>query len=764
MSRLTGAHVGQSMAIVLDGQVYSAPNLLGQIGSNGMIEGDFSPEQINYLTRVLAAGALSARLSEQPIAINTLGPSIGADNLARGLKAFVLSIVVTSVIMLVYYFFAGLVANIALFCNAIVIFGVMALLDASFTLPGLAGVALSIAMAVDANVLIYERIREELVNNREDLRTAIRLGYNRAMSAIIDGNLTHLITCVVLLYTATTEVKGFAVTMILGVLATLFTALFITRVIFTFYTEYFRAKRLPMLATVFPAIHRALEPSFNWIGKRRIFYACSAVASIIALGLVFSLGSRILDTEFRGGVSLTMQTRPARSGEPADQSAEKRLLLSRPEVERQIHALGEAAGPDQPAVRELRSAIVLTVGETGPDYQASRFQIKVSNPPGISAEASVDAAVQNAIATRFADVLDVTPKLDFAGRDVVDHSAFTFPIEEDVLGANIGMPEVTQAVRSFRGGVAIVLRDIHPPITAEQARRRLADLREQPDFANLRGRQVNVVPLTPADPGDPQKGATALAVLVRDPNLDLRNVDLAVWDSQLAQSEWKLTTTALGTGSSFQEVSSFSSAIARTLAANATVAVLLSLLGMLVYIWMRFGSLRYSVATVVAVTHNVIICLGAIALTHYISGTRFASMLLLQDFRIDLNVIAALLTIIGYSLNDTIVILDRIRENRGKRLFATPQIVNNSINQTFSRTILTGGSTILASVILYVLGGTGIQPFAFCFLVGLLVGTYSSVAIAAPLVVKIPAGEDGGAAPRRAVMESDVNQAVPAGA
>ncbi|MCI0630300.1 MAG: protein translocase subunit SecF, partial [Phycisphaerales bacterium] len=246
----------------------------------------------------------------------------------------------------------------------------------------------------------------------------------------------------------------------------------------------------------------------------------------------------------------------------------------------------------------------------------------------------------------------------------------------------------------------------------------------------------------PADPSDPSKGYRSIAVLVFDSNLNQMVVDVDRWDRELAAREWHLVSTALTRGSSLQEVASYSPAMAKTLASKAGVAVVLSLIGMLMYIWIRFGSLRYSVATVVAVTHNVIICLGALALTHVLAGTALASALMLDEFRIDLNVIAALLTIIGYSLNDTIVILDRIRENRGKRLTVTPEIINNSINQTFSRTVLTGGSTILASIILYVLGGTGIQPFAFTFLIGLLAGTYSSVAIAAPLVAQKPPRPD----------------------
>lgn len=744
MSRLTGAHVQQKMAIVLDDQVYTAPNLNSQIGNAGIIEGDFSPEDINYLIRVLAAGSLSARLSEQPISLSTLGPSIGADNLARGLKAFVLSICVTAGFMLVYYFFAGVVANIALFCNAIVIFGIMALMNASFTLPGLAGVALSVAMAVDANVLIYERIREEMVNNKEDLRTAIRLGYSRAMSAIIDGNVTHLITCVVLLYTATTEVKGFAVTMILGVLATLFTALFITRVLFTIYTEILGARTLPMLPTVFPGIHRALQPNFDWIKWRKVFYTGSTIVTLIALALVFSLGKRILDTEFRGGVAITMQTRMANPGEPA--GADGRLLMARPEVEAEIKSLGDSAPESDSAVRELRAATVLTVGDSDEQYRASRFQVKVSNPPNVASEIAVNDAVGTALAQKFADRLDITPSRRFDGLDEVEHAGRTYPIQSDNLGEVIGMPGVTDSLRPYRGGVVIVLRNIEPPVTTAQVESRIARMREQPDFADQRGREVKAFALEPVDAANPAKGNTAVAIAVYDPDLDLNKVDFGLWDDQLARSEWKLVATAIGTGSSFEEVSSFSSAIARTLAANATVAVILSLIGMLIYIWVRFGSLRYSVATIVAVAHDVVVVLGALALTHYVASTKFAQWLMLGEFRIDLNVIAALLTIIGYSLNDTIVILDRVRENRGKRLFATPKIVNDSVNQTFSRTILTGGSTIVASVILYVLGGTGIQPFAFCFLIGLLTGTYSSVAIAAPLIVR-PSDESAAATP-----------------
>ena len=172
---------------------------------------------------------------------------------------------------------------------------------------------------------------------------------------------------------------------------------------------------------------------------------------------------------------------------------------------------------------------------------------------------------------------------------------------------------------------------------------------------------------------------------------------------------------------------------------------------------MRFCSLLYSVATVIGVVFNVAVCLGLLALTKFIGGTAAGQALGIQEIRIDLNVIAALLTVIGYSLNDTIVILDRIRENRGKLPFATRSIINDSINQTFSRTLLTGGCAVATPLILFYMGGTGLQPFAYTFFVGLVAGTFSSIAIAAPLVY-VPGAES----PEQA--RGPATDAAPAGA
>jgi SecD/SecF fusion protein len=734
MRKLTAPNVNQPMAIVLDGEVFTAPNLNSAIGSSGIIQGGFSPSEITYLIRVLAAGSLEARLSPEPISVSVLGPSIGQDNLARGLEAVALSVIVVAGIMLCYYFFAGLVAVIALLMNAIMIFGVMAMIDGTFTLPGLAGIALTVGMAVDANVLVYERIREELMNNKEDLRDAVRLGFGKAASAILDGNITNLIVCFILYQTAATEVKGFALTLSIGVLATLFTTLFVARVIFAIYVQVFKAKSLPMLPTVVPTIHRMLEPHINWIGFRTAVLVFSAILAILSLGLFFSSGREILETEFRGGVSVVMTTRAAAPGELAGTEGEAsgRMLLSRQSVEERIKNLASQENASD-AVLQFASATVLTVGPTSSDGQAASFQVKVANPADLGADESIDAAIVLAVVTEFGGELDITQPVAFTGQSETDHSAYTFRLDRETLGESINRTGAGIPLDEFSGGVAVVIDGIAPPVTTKAIAQRLARMRNQPDFASTAGRAVDVVGLTAADNQDPSKGFTSIAIMVFDPQLDSFVVEVDTWDRELAASEFGLVQAALTQEASLDQVSSFSPKVAENLAASAIVAVVLSLVGMLVYIWFRFGSLRYSLCAIAALVFNICICLGAIALSVIIGEKTFGSFRLLDEFRIDLNVVAGLLTIVGYSLNDTIVIMDRIRENRGKLSYATKDVVNSSINQTFSRTILTSGTTIISAIILYSLGGTGIRPFAFTFLVGLIAATYSSVAIAAPL-------------------------------
>ncbi len=735
MRNLTGPNVNQPMAIVLDGEVYTAPNLNSAIGSNGIIQGNFGEAEITYLIRVLAAGSLEARLSPEPISSSILGPSIGQDNLVRGLEAVAISVAVVALIMVLYYFGAGLVADLALLINAVMIFGIMAMIDGTFTLPGLAGIALTIGMAVDANVLIFERIREELVNHGEDLRTSIRLGFAKAASAILDGNITNLIVCFILYQTAATEVKGFALTLSIGVLATLFTSLFVSRVLFALFTDVFKIRSLPMLPTAVPTIHRLLEPKINWISLRIPLLTISFILAAGSLTLFFQRGADVLETEFRGGVSVVMTTRDAGEGEAAGSEGEAagRLLVSRGEIQEEIEAIGRE-NQDDPVLAELANATVLTVGSTDDEGRSTGFQIKVANPAGLDGDENISNTVVKALVDRFGEILAVTRPVTFAAVAAEDHSPFTYSLEKPLLSQAIDRASATVPVGEFRGGVAVVVEDVDPPITVADFEQRLVRMRNQPDFADTRGRPTEIVGLV--DSGEMEGDAptwTSFAVMVGDEDASSLLVDLETWDRTLAEREFELVRAALTREASLDQVSSFSPKVAENLAASAIVAVILSLLGMLVYIWFRFGSLRYSLCAIAALVFNVSVCLGAIAISVIVGEKTFNGVRLLDEFRIDLNVVAGLLTIVGYSLNDTIVILDRIRENRGKLSYASREVVNNSINQTFSRTIMTSGTTITSAIILYSLGGTGIRPFAFTFLVGLIAATFSSVAIAAPL-------------------------------
>jgi SecD/SecF fusion protein len=211
-----------------------------------------------------------------------------------------------------------------------------------------------------------------------------------------------------------------------------------------------------------------------------------------------------------------------------------------------------------------------------------------------------------------------------------------------------------------------------------------------------------------------------------------------VWEEELAGLEWDMAVEALGSYTTLASVQSFSSVIAEDFKNTAVVAVFLSLVLILIYIWVRFGSVRYSMAAIATLLHDVLFAIGLIAMAEILYDNEItasiAHSLLIEPFKIDLTLVAAILTIIGYSLNDTIVIMDRIRENRGRMPYATKKVVNDSINQTISRTLITSGTTLIATLILYTMGGPGVRAFSYALLCGVIVGTYSSIAVAAPLV------------------------------
>ncbi|MEX2546064.1 MAG: protein translocase subunit SecD [Phycisphaeraceae bacterium] len=771
MGHLTGAHVGQPMAILLDNEVISAPVLQDRIRDRGIITGSFSEQEIGYLLRTLRAGSTQAELSERPSMIQTTGPQLGQDNLQAGMRAAVVSLIVVGVFMIGYYFFAGLVANVALLANMIIILGVMSLIDATFTLPGIAGIVLTIGMAVDANVLIFERIREEL-ERKADLATAVRLGYDKALSTILDANLTTLIVCIVLGYTATAEVRGFAVTLGIGILATLFTALFLTRVILQAYVHWARRRSLPMLPTVVPAISRAFSPNVDWIGKRYAFFVLSGVLVLAGVTMVYARGEEMLDIEFRAGTQVnfelaadtTLPIEEVRSRlstwgqvgammqaddfDPGELDARQMAIYQQlaPIAQEARQRRAEKLERGEPVDRELdlgliAQATVVTVGtteRTDAGTEAGGFNIATL----ITDQQAVSAM----ITLIFDDVLDpdLTRTIDFAGGDA--ERVGGAPVEvvnQPELGEVIGRLDVTGIdVSDYLGGVVVVLEDMAPAPSIEELEQRIRRMRLDPAHEDLSYRPFEVFGLDPAPAaaGDAQR-FTSAAVVVRDAETNyIDNPGAFDNPTGLAQTEWVLVRDALQRGTSLGSVSNFSSQISATMQQQAIAAIVLALLAVVAYIWFRFGDIRYGVAAIIALAHDVALAMGLVALTGYFNSESGAlgAALLLEPFKINLAIVAAMLTIIGYSLNDTIVVFDRIRENRGKLSRETPAIINESINQTISRTVITSGTTILAVGTLYIFGGPGVHGFAFTVLVGVAVGTYSSIAIAAPILRMFP--------------------------
>ncbi|MFG0329015.1 MAG: protein translocase subunit SecD [Phycisphaerales bacterium] len=728
--RLTGENIGRPLAIVLDNKAYSAPTLQGRISSQGQITGRFSQKDIEYLLKVLNAGALQSQLSEEPIAQNTLGPSLGADNLQRGLEAGIIALIVVAIFMLVYYFFAGVVANVALLANAILILGAMSLYQAAFTMPGIAGIILTFGMAVDANVLIYERIREEL-GLGADLKTAVRLGYEKALSTIVDANVTNLIVCFALGLTATAEVKGFAITLGIGIVATLYSALFITRVVFALYVDVLGAESLPMLPSVWRTLGRLLEPNFQWVRFRPLAWSASTVAVLLSIWITYHTWHEMLDTEFLGGTSVTFQLKRDEDG--------GLLKIPRVEVEERIQAYAEDAYrrgeiPEERYRALLQvAALNYNIDEVeGDDFRGNAFVIKSTiDEPEV---------MERAVTEAFEGLLDAKPPVEFVGADLDDASfAPVMPVLDDSLGEVIGRSNVTNDVSEFSEGVAIVLEGLDPPLSREQILARADRVRRTPEFQQFIGRRIEVIGLERADgdavdpSGRPQYRDAV--VLVESPELSFLD-QRDQWGLEVADIEWSIIRRAMTEPESLDQVTTISPAIAKQFRDKAIVAITLSFLGILAYVWVRFGSFWYSFAAIVALIHDVCVTLGLLSLTHYVYNTAFGQAALIEPFKIDLGVVAALLTIIGYSLNDTIVILDRIRENRGKLAIASAEVVNRSINQTMSRTLLTSGTTMLAVIVMYVLGSSGIRPFTFAMICGVIVGTYSTVGIAAPMVFR----------------------------
>ena len=703
-SDLTGSNIGRPLGIVLDERMISAPNINQRIGANGMIsggEGGFSARDQAYLVSMLSAGSLPARLTDEPISERTVGPQIGADNLRAGLIACVFGLVVVAVFLIGYYYLAGVVAFIAVLLNMVIILGAMAALNATFTLPGVAGIVLTIGMAVDANVLIFERLREEQQRGLS-LRMALRNAYDRAWSAILDGNVTTGITAAALYIFGSEEVKGFGLTLLIGIVASLFTALYVTKTIFSVLMDYFGVEKLGSLPLTFPKWDQMLRPNIDWMGKAWAFYAFSV--AFIVLGLV-AFGAKLyqgqmMDIEFASGTSVQFE-------------------LTEPMKIDQVRDIIEEARKKNPDA--LPAPAVVSVGT-----EETTYEVVTPNKDAV--------AVREIILEAMGDKLNLQMPSLFEGArksysEVLEKQLF--PVTSDTQQFAGFTPDAAELAKHM-GGVAIVLENLDQPLAPQQIESRLerARMQPQPGRATMPYRETSVV----SPSGDEKTPVKRAVVLVSDPAFT-HDQDAAKWAQQLAAPTWELINQGISGPPTLQKVVNFDAQVAGETQREATIAMVLSVLVIMAYIWLRFGNLKYGTATVVALAHDTLFVLAAIGFAHYIADNFIGRTLLIEPFRINLTMVAAILTVMGYSMNDTVVIFDRIRENRGKFGAVSRRVINDSVNQTLSRTLLTGGTTILTIFVMYVFGGPGIHGFTYALLIGIVVGTYSSIAIAAPILL-----------------------------
>lgn len=542
------------VAIVLDGIVYSAPRILSEIPDGiSSISGSFDLDEANDLANILKSGKMPApaKIVQEQI----VGPTLGAESIAAGAKSFAISFAVIFILMLVYYNTGGWVANIALILNLLFTVGTLASLGATLTMPGIAGLVLTIGMAVDTNVIIFERIKDEL-STGHSYQEAVKLGYKRSYAPVLDGHITSLLTAIILFYFGLGPVLGFATTQIIGLLLSLFCGILVSRMITDFWTnkkrhfEYFT----PLSRRIFK------HANFNFVGKRKIAYIISAVVMVLGVASFFNGFDHGVD--FSGGRSYTV-----RFEEP----------VKRDEVREKLAKVFNA----EPFVK--------TVGQT-------------------------------------TQQLNITT---------------SYKIEEQSLNVE---KEVSQKL--FDG-----LKEYYPAGTTYEA-----------------------------------------------------------FVSRFVVSSQTVSPT-----------------ISDDLRSGAIKATVISIIVIFLYILLRFSKWQYSIGTIFALLHDVLVTLAVFS---------FCRDIVPFPLEIDQHFIAAILTVIGFSMNDTVIVFDRIREyfRKGKNL-DRDATVNKAINDTLSRTVMTSFTVFVTILILFIFGGEATRGFAFAMLIGVITGTYSSIFVAAPVLV-----------------------------
>jgi len=715
------------MAILLDGIVLSAPSLNSPIRGEGQIEGNFTLKDVEFLVQILNSGSLPGAISKQPISENVVGATMGADAIAKGKFASWLGLGTTVLGVLAYYRFAGFVATISLALNLAMIMACMMLFRQPLTLAGLAGLVLSVGMSVDANVLVFERIREEREKNATT-RMAIRNGFDRAWTTIFDSNLTTLISAFVLYYVGTEQIKGFAMTLIIGLVISMFTAVFFAHNLFEIAERWGLAK-LNMADYVNQAKRSLFGPQdIDFLSYRNLAYLVSGVLIAVGLAATFLRGKEFLDIDFNGGTSVV-------------------FTLDKTMEPDEVRTIAQAAFQEDE--RGLPIQTTLTNVEMKDFAKNSVYKLDVSLKD--------DAQVRERLLKGFNGAkgaslvtYDMESKIVGKTQSSLPRDRRTFMVAYQDPAAEPTAPSQTPSAESApaeassaQSGVAPAAEPVKPSFAPEFTTEANLVFRDTlgSTAAKLNASQV-IEGLVAA--------TSAAGRNLVDSQVELEPSGGTNWtrNSEVGFGEWKVklpfdesTTSAIldkmkeavRTKPVFQSFSKIEGRVAGEMQQRAIAGLLLSLLFITIYIWFRFNNVSYGVAAVIALIHDVAITVGLLAVSHWLFKP--FGFLLIEDFKISLTIVAAILTIIGYSLNDTIVVFDRIREVKGKSPNLSDKMINASVTQTLSRTLLTSSTTIIAILLMYIWGGEGIHGFAFCLLIGILVGTYSSIFVAAPILL-----------------------------
>jgi SecD/SecF fusion protein len=655
----TEENKGQSLSIVLDGRLAQPPAVIndrldGRFVIQSGAPAGFLPDEIKDYLTVIRSGSL--QLKPQLLFENTIGPSLGESSIIAGTRAALIGFLITIVFMIAYYRWHGVHSSVTLLINMVALGGLLLFLGATITLPGIAGLVLTLGMAVDANILIYERMREE-ADRAKSPAQVIKLGFEKALSTIVDSNITTFITALILYKLGTGPVRGFSVVLMLGLMTSVWAALFVGRTIYDLLVETGRMTSLGSMGR--------LVKSDTHIGFMKLGRTClrASGVAVVAGVLAFALTDRDkFGLDLLGGYK-----------------AHVRL------------ASATTQGDVKKAVDQVFPGAQVISIATDPGSlrgTAQEFVIKVKADPN-AASANEDAA---ALEQRY----EIPMRQALAGLLLPDFVT-GLQLSEDEARATT---EVT-ATLNFEGEV-----------TPEAVSPRLAFLgRAQIEAAGQRSLSV----------------AGTLPGLGLDPQVVAQRFKTAVEGGAglPPASEPLIESTSIG------------GRVGTELRDSASRALLLSFVAIVLYIRLRFREYRYGFAAVCALVHDVIITLGVVSLAHQVG---------MVDIELDLPMIAAFLTIIGYSLNDTIVLFDRVRENLPRLDRPLSEVIDISMNQVLARSLLTSFTVLLTLAVIFLMNvgqQNVLEGFAFAMIVGVVVGTYSSIYVASPLLLMFSRRAEG---------------------